>query len=174
MTSWGQNRHSYHPDYWELEYTSYRYLSGMNDNELQDRYCAIVKNMRSYTDRAREVIPLNTYQSAWYWYRKEHQTRLEFALRNSKPLVFRHERPPMNESGPLHPDVPNGSKLILRYGKREYMQHMVDQGRIRISPAHAYENETNNAARRDNELHKHSYIPGRYTSIVHESGKKLH
>lgn len=47
MKSFGQNEDHYNPDLWELEYVPYRYLSGMADSDLLDRYRNIIRNMRS-------------------------------------------------------------------------------------------------------------------------------
>ena len=173
INSWGQNEHNYNPDLWDLEYVPHRYLSEMTHSALQDRYRAIIRNMRSYTGPERDVIPINSYQSSWYWFRKEYQTRLEFALREIEPPTLNHEPQGTNESGPAHPKVPNGTKIIFRYGKREYMRQMVEQGGVRFSPAELYEGEKNNEARRDDELQKHSYTPGRHATITHESGQRL-
>lgn len=173
MRSWGQNEHCYHPDMWDLEYVPYRYLSGMSDEDLQNRYHHIVRNMRSYTGPERDVIPIKSYQSSWYWYRKEYQTRLEFALRESEPPTLTHQPPITVTSGPAYPKIPNGTEVIFRYGKRKYMQQMVEQGKVRFSPAESYEGEENNAARKDDELQKHSFMAGRYTTITHESGRQI-
>ncbi|MYA95835.1 MAG: hypothetical protein F4X91_05445 [Nitrospinae bacterium] len=174
MKSCNQNVHSYNPDIWELDYVTYRYLSRIAENDLQNRYHEIIRNMHSYTGPERDPIPLDSYQSSWYWFRKEHQTRLEFALRELEPPVLpklNHVLETFNKSGPTHPDIPDGTKIIFRYGKRKYMRQMVEQGRVRFSPAELYESEENNAARRDDELHKHSYMPGQYTTIRRESGE---
>ena len=173
MKSFGQNENNYNPDMWELEYVSYRYLSGMADSALQSRYHAIIRNMRSYTEPERDRIPIISYQSSWYWFRKEYQTRLEFALRGFEPPTLNQEYQSTNGSGSSHWKIPNGTRIIFRYGKREYMQQMVEQGRVRFSPAESYEGEENNEARRDDELQKHSYTPGRYVTVTHESGQRL-
>ncbi len=173
MKSWSQNEDHYNPDLWELEYVPYRYLSGMADSTLQDRYRAIIRNMRSYTQPERDCIPINSYQSSWYWFRKEYQTRLEIALREIEQPTLNHECQNINESGAAYWKVPNGTKNTFRYGKREYMRQMVEQGSVRFSPAEVYEREENNEARRDDELQKHSYIPSRYTTFTHQSGQRL-
>lgn len=173
MKSSGHNEHFYHPDMWEHEYLSYRRMKRMTDCDLRRRYVALVRNMRSYTEPEREIIPLNSYQSSWYWFRKEYQTRLEFALRGIEPPKFNYEPQRLNESGPAHPKVPNGTEIIFRYGKREYMRRMVEQGTIRVSPAESYKCEENNAARQDDELQKHSYMPGQNTTITRASGQRL-
>ena len=173
MQSWGQNEHHYHPDMWDLEYAPYRYLGGMTDSDLQHRYRTIAYNMRSYTEPERDSIPLNSYQSSWYWFRKEYHTRLELALRNIELPILNHEPRSKNGSGPANPKVPTGTEIIFRYDKRKYIRQMVEQGTIRFSPAESYEGEENNEARRDDELQKHARIPSQYTTITHESGQRL-
>ena len=173
MKSWGQNEHYYHPDMWDLEYRSYRYLRRMTDRDLRDRYVALVRNLCSYTGPERDVIPLSSYQSSWYWFRKEYQTRLEFALRGTEPPRPSYELQSNSVQGPAHPNVPNGTEIIFRYGRRDYMRRMVKQGAIRFSPAETYENNENNVARRDDELQKHSYMPGHHTTITRASGQRL-
>ena len=173
MQSWNQNKHSYHPDFWELEYVSYRYLSGLSNEALLDRYRSIIMNMRAYTDRKRDLIPLNSYQSSWYWFRKEHQTRLEFALRNIKSPALPRELQLTTGMGPSHPSVPNGTEVIFRYGKRDYMQPMVEYGRIRVSPAQMYKSDENNTARKDDEMRKDTYLPRLYTRIVQKDGDEI-
>src|ERR1700730_10249535 len=81
IKSCGQNETSYNPQLWGLQYAVVRYLEGMTDEALNARYDAITRNMRSYGDAARDVIPMVSYQSSWYWHRKEYQTRLEFSYR---------------------------------------------------------------------------------------------
>ena len=173
MKSFGQNEDHYNPDLWELEYVPCRYLSGMANSTLQNRYRTIIRNMRSYTEPERDRIPIISYQSSWYWFRKEYQTRLEFALQGIEQPTLNHEYQNTNESGAAHWKVPNGTKNIFRYGKREYMRQMVEQGMVRFSPAESYEGEENNEARRDDERQKHSYIPSRYTTVTHQSGQRL-
>ncbi|MGF1623959.1 MAG: hypothetical protein ACFCVH_03670 [Alphaproteobacteria bacterium] len=173
IKSWGQNEVNYDPDFWDLEYTTYRYLSGMRDDALRDRYDCIVRNMRSWTGPERDVVPIVSYQGSWWWFRKEHQTRLEFAFRDLEPPAHIYEPPVPCTSGPVHPAIPNGTKLIYRYSNREYVRQMVEEGRVRFSAAQSYEGEENNAAQRDEELSKHAYMPGRYTKITTQDGQPI-
>ena len=69
--------------------------------------------------------------------------------------------------------VPNGTDVIFRYGERKHMRQMVQDGSVRFSPAESYDGEENNEARRDDELQKHAYMPGQYTTIIHESGQRI-
>jgi hypothetical protein len=34
IKSWGENEHSYDPEFWEFQYELYRYLSRIGDDEL--------------------------------------------------------------------------------------------------------------------------------------------
>ena len=173
MKSCNQNEHFYHPDMWELEYVTYRYLSGMTESDLKDRYRSIIHNMRSYAGPERDPIPIDSYLSSWYWFRKEHQTRLEFALRKIEPPKLNHEPKNTGKPGPIHLEIPDGTEIIFRYGKWEYMRQMIEEGRVRFAPEKAYDCEENNAARRDDELQKHSYMPGQYTTITLQSGEQV-
>ncbi|NVK18013.1 MAG: hypothetical protein HWE30_04895 [Methylocystaceae bacterium] len=169
MKSWGHNKYSYLPDIWEMEYCSYRLLGRMTEQQLLARYHGIVRNMPSYTAPERDIVPIISYQSSWYWYRKEHLTRLEFALRGfSQPEL--QNIVPLDQNSEV---VPNGTTVLYRYGKREYMQQMVEEGRIRFSPAEAYEGDDNNDARRDDERRKHSFTPGEYLTITSEDGRPI-
>lgn len=172
MKSWGQNEVSYEPELWELEYVTYRYLSGLADHDLLHRYRTVVRSMPSYIAEKRAVIPINSYQSAWYWYRKEHQTRLEFALRNLEPPDV-SIAPRQETFLPETQVVPDGTKILFKYGKQKYMREMVAEGRIRFAPAQSYEAVENNEARRDEELQKHSFKPKMYTKVTTENGDDI-
>jgi len=81
IRSWGDNLHNYEPEFWEFQYEVYRYLRGVAPLALADRYQTLIRNMRALIASERHVIPIQSFLSSWYWYRKEHQTRLEFAMR---------------------------------------------------------------------------------------------
>jgi hypothetical protein len=173
MKSWGHNEHFYHPDLWDLQYVPHRYLSGMTDEGLRQRYGDILRNMTSYTRPARDAIPIISYQSSWYWFRKEYHTRLEFALRGILPPSMKHLPPSEEIFHPRQRTIPNGENLIFRYGKREHLEQLLKFGRLRFSPAETYREAENNDARRDDERQKHSYKAGRYITMIHESGRQL-
>lgn len=172
IRSFGMNEHAYHPDMWELEYATYRYLGGMTDDALIQRYQSLVHSMNSFISPARGVVPIVSYQGSWYWYRKEHQTRMEFAVRGLDPPsipILPIETKVWTSPNP----VPNGTDVIFRYGKREHMRQLVDEGKVRFAPAQAYDDAKHNIARRDEELRKHRIMAGRYTKITMESGESI-
>ena len=174
MRSCNQNETSYDPQLWELEYHIRRSLTRTSDEYVQERYKSIVRNMRALTSPDRHVIPINTFLSSWYWYRKEHQTRYELNLRGLPPPVSPPERPieNTNAKAPLRPSHPNSCDIIFRYTNREYAEKMLEQGEIRIGAASEVEKRASDKARYDKELSKDSFTPGEHVRIVTPDGKK--
>lgn len=175
IKSHGHNRHAYEADFWEFQYESYRYLRGTSDAELMLRYLSILRNMRTLVNRQRDVIPITMFLSSWYWYRKEHQTRYEFALRK---LGLPCEPPKSCEgvaiiAGPGRPRFPNGVDALFRYGKLEHLLSMVKGGTVRISPADYFTDLEEDAARRDDELNKHCFLLGSYSRITTLDGRNV-
>jgi len=175
MRSGRNNRHSYEPEFWEFQYEIYRYLSQISEPQLARRYRFILRNMHTLISPDRHIIPIQSFNSSWYWYRKEHQTRLEFLIRGIDTPM----EPPtgiLNNSplaAPARPRSPNAGDILFRYGERKYMQAMVEQGSIRIAPASYYRSEEEDCGRADNELSKRSFWPGEYSRITTEDGKEI-
>jgi hypothetical protein len=176
IKSCGDNRYSYGPEAWEFHYETYRYLGRVEEARLLERYRAIARNMRALVSPDRHVIPIASFLSSWYWYRKEHQTRLEFFLREQEP--------PLNPAGilselpasfaaPIRPRHPNAGDVLFRYGRREYMQAMIERGCVRISAASFYRGLEKDSARADEELSKSCFLPGEYTTLTTQVGKKI-
>ena len=167
IRSFGDNKHSYEPKFWEFQYEIYRYLKQASEEYLLSRYRSIIRNMYALVSTDRHVIPIQSFLSSWYWYRKEHQTRLEFFLRKmdlpvSPPKgILNNDR----KGAPTHPRSPNAGDILFRYGKIKYMKLMVQHGSIRIGPASFYRN-IESTARADEECKKISFIPGAYTRII--------
>jgi hypothetical protein len=160
---------------WEFQYEIYRYLSSVPAVDLSSRYCAIIRNMHTLISQERHVIPIQSPLSSWYWYWKEHQTRLEFFMRGIETPV----QPPAGaldhnpQDAPLRPGSPNAGDVLFRYGKRQYMQAMVERGSIRISPASFYQTLELDSARADDERVKHSFLPGEYTRVTTQDGRGI-
>lgn len=174
IQSWRQNRYSYDPQGWELEYEGYRYLGRLPNDELADRYESILRNMRALISPDRHVIPSITFLSSWYWYRKEHQTRLEFFLRGTSPPMTPPAKPLDNPqpNAPVRPRSPNAGDVVFRYGEAKYMRPLVQEGAVRILPASEYQ-WAEGYARGDNEVEKCSFAPGQYTRILTQDGNKI-
>jgi hypothetical protein len=172
MASHKENETTYDPQMWELEYVLRRYLGRVDEQALRARYDAIARNMRAIISEDRHVIPIQSFLSSWYWYRKEHQTRLEFALRK---LPLDRELPVIAErdlrAAPARPRHPNGGDVLFRYGERKWLHELVQSGRLRIKAARDYALIENDPARKDDEVVKHSYSPGEYVRFTLPDGR---
>jgi hypothetical protein len=176
IRSFGDNLHSYEPDFWELQYKHYRYLARVSDAALVERYRDILSNMKALISRDRDIIPIQSFLSSWYWFRKEHQTRLEFALRHAALPVI----PPVNTTfdnlafgAPIRPRYPNAGDVLFRYDKREHIVNLVSNGSIRIGPASVFRNLENDKARQDEECSKKAFLPGAHTHIKTRDGQSI-
>ncbi len=172
IKSFQDNKHGYDPEFWEFQYETYRYIGRLPDESLRIRYRDILNNMQALTSPDRHIIPIQSFLSSWYWYRKEHQTRLEFLIRglelpNQPPLIISSNS---TDAGPVRPRSPNAGDVLYRYGNNQYMTEMIEQGSIRISSASEVQKLDQDIARYDRELNKQSYMPGQYTRITTQDG----
>lgn len=176
IRSFGDNLHSYEPEFWEFQYQCYRYLERVPDTMLVERYQDILRNMNALISRDRDVIPIQSFLSSWYWFRKEHQTRLEFALRHAALPVM----PPVDTTfdnvasrAPARPRHPNAGDVLFRYDKRTHIENLADKGLIRIRPASDFRNMENDRARQDEECSKKAFLPGAHTRITTKDGRSI-
>lgn len=173
--SFKDNKYSYDPEVWEFQYEIYRYLARIPNEQLLERYRAIVHNMRCLISNDRHVIPIQSFLSSWYWYRKEHQTRLEITLRSLGSSV----EPPQNildrqlRNAPVRPAHPNACDVIFRYDKREHMEALRERGAVRITPASFYSAQELGSVRGDEERSKKAFLPGQYSRITTIDGREM-
>ena len=172
IKSCGQNIHNYEPEFWEFQYDIYRYLKNISEEKLIERYKNLYRNFQVLTECERHVIPINTFLSSWYWYRKEHQTRYEFLLRGLPlPISLPQPRAPIKK--PFSPRGPNACDILFRYGHLKYMKLIVGEGKIRISPASKYKDGYTFDPRTDDELNKHRWELGDHIKITTQDGKEI-
>lgn len=172
LKSWHQNEHDYEPEFWEFRYEIYRYLKNIDNDKLAERYKDICRNFYVLVRPERNVIPVNSFLSSWYWYRKEHQTRYEFFLRGI-PLPLPLPCPRGNFPAPVRPKGPNSCDIIFRYGDSEFMMPFIQRGEIRISPAAVYKDGPALDPRTDDELNIHRWLPGQHSRITTKEGKEI-
>ncbi len=171
IRSWGQNGHDYEPEFWEFHYEISRYLKNISKEKLIERYKDIHRNFHVLTGNDRHAIPINSFLSSWYWYKKEHQTRYEFLLRGI-PLSI---SPPQSRGlikKPFCPKSPSSCDILFRYGHVEHMKRIVNEGKIRISPASKYRVGCTNDPRTDDELNKRRWELGDNCKITTQDGKE--
>jgi len=172
IQSWGQNIHDYEPEFWEYQYETYRYLKNISEAELIERYRNICRNFEVLTTGVdRDVIPIHSFLSSWFWYRKEHQTRYEFHLRNiNLPFHTPHSQAILH--APFRAKFPNSCDILFRYGNFKYMKLFVEKGEIRISPASFYKDGILNDPKKDDELNKHKWALGDRITITTKDGRQ--
>jgi hypothetical protein len=172
LRSWQQNEHNYEPEFWEFQYEIYRYLKNINNENLIERYRNIHRNFHVLVRSERNVIPIDSFLSSWYWYRKEHQTRYEFFLRDL-PLFIPAPCPRGDFAAPIRPQGPNSCDILFRYGNSKFMRPFVERGEIRISPAAVYKDGPIRDPRTDDELNIHRWFLGQHTRITTKEGREI-
>lgn len=168
------NKNDYDPEFWEFQYEICRYLERSTDGYVIARYNGILKNMAALTSPDRDVIPICSFLSSWYWFRKEHQTRYEIQKRDlglpqKAPAKLEHGT---NHNAPYRPRSPNSGDIFFRYTNRQYAEEMLAEGKVRIGAASLVEKLDSDMARFDKELEKSSYLPGKHVHLVTEDGRK--
>ncbi|WP_300492824.1 hypothetical protein [uncultured Methylophaga sp.] len=176
IRSFKDNQHSYEAEFWEYQYQTYRYLERLSEESLITRYADILKNMQALISEDRHVIPIQSFLSSWYWFRKEHQTRFEFYLRGLKlpspaPLDITFNN--VEIGAVVRPKHPNSGDVLFRYDKQVHLDGIANLGVIRIQPASNFQDYDHNSARQDEEQSKKHYLPGGYTRITTENGASI-
>jgi hypothetical protein len=172
IASTGSSAEHYTPEWWESEYRARRYLGRVSQPVLESRYKSILQNLATLVSEERDIIPLTSALSSWYWFRKEHQTRLEFSLRQASVAV--PELPLYSvRIGPAKPEYPNAGNVLFRYGQKVHLQQMLNDGVVRLGSATSYVQIENDAARQDDEVTKISYLPGEYARVATLAGREI-
>lgn len=173
MQSHNHNETAYDPEFWELEYLGNRYLENASHEALIDRYLAISKSMGTLYSHDRHVIPIGSFLSTWYWFKKEHQSRLEFHHRGFEPPARPGTIVPMTFAAPARPQHPNSGDVLFRFSKIDYLVPMLREGRVRMTSASKYLDHELGSARMDNEIRKTRYVPGKQVRLITNSGQSI-
>jgi len=171
IKSCGHNIHNYEPEFWEFQYEIFRYLKNVEDAKLNERHKALCKNLAAYSSESRDVIPIDSFQSSWYWFRKEHQTRYEFFLRKLPLPDPPTPRQSINKPYPMK--RPTGCDILYRYGYLKPITSFLELGYTKIKPASAYKDGISTDPRTDDEKNKERFYLGEYTSLITQSGDRI-
>jgi hypothetical protein len=172
IASTGATVEQYQPAQWEYEYRTRRYLSRVIQGDLERRHDEIRRNLMTLSHSDRDVIPITSSDSSWFWIRKEFQTRLEFSLR-SIPLPDPQFVPHAPQAVPERGSYPNASDVLFRFGKKIHLLPMLTGGAVRLGSATSYVTMENDAARRDEETIKSAYLPGDHARVSHVDGREI-
>lgn len=174
MRSYKHDKSIYSPEVWEIEYLVNSYLKSLSDSELYDRYKKLKKNLISFYSNERCVIPIDSFNSTWYWLRKEHQARFEIYLRNNNESMQPPEIISNNTSGEPYANLKVGqTEKLFRYTRKTFAEDMIHNGTLRFTPAETYLEMENDVARADDEKCKRSILPGDKVTITTMSGEKI-
>lgn len=142
--------------------------------EVVNRYKAIVRNMRTLTTPDRNTIPILDYKSAWYWYKKEHQTRYELHIRKLALPI----EPPLapaqfsNLAAPYRAKNPIAQNVLFRYTSKKHAEELAG-GVLKIFCASRQRIDPTDSARYDNELSKTKIIPKSYARVAIQGGSPI-
>lgn len=167
LKSFNETLDNYNPHYWQNEYILQNYLQSVKPDELIKRYNEISENMLFYTEEKRDIIPIYSYDSSWYWYKKEFQTRIEIYKRKILDKINLAKAVTQNNK---FLGIGMGNKLY-KFGRKEHIANMLEYGKIRLTPAKIYNDGLVQDPRTDNELKKTKYIPNNNARIVSMDGK---
>lgn len=174
IISSGKTKSCYEPHFWEFEYQVNRYLSNLSTSNLINRYRDIAKNISYIVAPERHVIPLQSFLSSWYWYRKEHQTRLELHLRGvNPPCAVEVRRVSVRNDDPRSPLGPNSCDILYRFAHEKYIAELAAEGSLRMSIAQSYKGIENDSARQDDEMNKARFLNGKNTKVYSRDGKEI-
>lgn len=155
-----------------MHYREKRYMRHLTDGEVEERINDIMLNLLALNDEAKiSLLPLHE---------KETHIWLEKWTHILEEMVLRHGpypagmRPNMLTLPDLASDraeravelmrrfAPQNRNVLIKYGKREFMEPLLKKGQLRLQPASYFNEPSHNAAVRDDELNLHaSYVLSR-------------
>jgi len=151
-------------DWWRLAYCKYPYLIGATQDEYNERFCDIFLNTTDLTEKG-QISPAVGMEDDSYFMQKfthlleENRMYVDTIQRGRAPIVdyFANGTPIGVRlfQGARQPSNP----ILVKYSKREYLEPMLREGRIRISPAAFYDSDGHIASIRDAETHRPIKIP---------------
>ncbi len=173
MRNRGHGEVAYDPEYWELDYRSRRYLEELTSGDLEKRFEGTVRSLSAFANPGRVDVPIDIYLGAWYWFRKDHQIRLEYFLRGEQEPTFPY---PISsnffeefEVG----DFASGQNMIFRYTTLSRALDLVRDGIFYVGSAAKYQDPSLNVAQRDDELTKSSFMLKKHVTITTEDGRVI-
>jgi hypothetical protein len=150
---------------WSREYFHDPYLIGANDERLAERFRDVFINQTELTDEA-QIGMLRPGKSDFM--RKFKHVMEEYSLRGGVPgEVVENARAPLHRyfenGGPIANRIFNGfnrpnDPFYVKYGRREFLEPMLREGRVRICPASYYGDASHNEAVRDDEISRIFYV----------------
>ena len=154
---------------WRQEYASFPYLLGAPDDRLSSRFKDVFVNQTELNSDSKigllpigeehELMPKFTHLLEEYGLRTGGHPPPEVIAAAREPVVKYFEN-----GEPIAAKIFRGyaaptTSFTVKYGRREFLEPMLRTGRLRICPASFYNDDTHNAAVKDDEIHRTFFIP---------------
>jgi hypothetical protein len=157
-----------HHEVWRHDYLSYPYLIGAPDDRISKRFCDIFINTTELNADAK--LGVHDFQNDDSWTQKFTHMMEEYGSRGGGPPVHvvKAARAPILRyfeagdpiavklfAGYRPPPVP----FLVKYGRKEFLEPMLHEGRIRICPAAYYNDASHIQSVQDDETRRTFFIP---------------
>lgn len=154
---------------WQHEYLSFPYLLGAPDDRLASRFKDVFNNVTELSEKS-QIVPLPIDDEQSFMAKFTHLLE-EYGTRTGG---MPHKNIILEATAPAGKHFLNGEPIAKRifdgystpskpfavkYGQRQYLEPMLQNGLVRISPASFYNDESHNAAIKDDEIHRTFFIP---------------
>jgi hypothetical protein len=165
----------YVPVTWEMAYQASPYLKRSSDSDICLRYASIVRGIEVLVDDGRNRIPISSFLSSWYWFKKEHECRLELHQRKlaipGDPLTIAPGRRRLG--APLRTIRPNSGALLFRFTYQTKARELVDTGVMRLRCAEDYAKGAATDPRTDLEQEKSALLAGERVRVSTMDGRSI-
>jgi len=142
---------------WEEEYRKHPYLAGNPEAHLIERFRYLIESQVTLTDSGQLGFEVEKRLAIWHLSRLTHLF-MEFNSRGGIPAGIDPKLPNLT-----HPEIPKGVLAyrsrkrpepgqLFKFGQREWLLSMKEQGSIRFAPASSYRDASLNATIQDDEL----------------------
>jgi len=153
---------------WRHEYLSHPYLLGSPDSRIADRFCNIFKNAMELNSKG-QISLISMEETDEHMINFTHMLE-EYESRSGSPPPSVVERARLPLIKYFESGTPSGVQLfegfkapekpvLVKYGKREYLEPMFKEGRIRLANAGLYNDTNLIASIRDDEISRTFIIP---------------
>jgi hypothetical protein len=152
---------------WRHDYLSYPYLIGAPSGRVAKRFCDIFMNTGELMPDGK--LGPHDFRKDDSWTAKFTHMLEEYQSRGGTPSdVIANARAPFvryfENGDPVAMKMfkgykPPTSPFLVKYGRREFLEPMLREGRIRISPASFYSDSKLIASVQDDEINRTFFIP---------------
>lgn len=167
-------------EWWRLEYSKNRYLKNLSHEDLAKRRNDIISNITTLENNGKIglvshetgsiLMVMFTHLLEEFKYRGVHYGEGSCEVNIPKPTF--PENPRWNKILDTL-KLPQNGKYLVKFGKREYLKEIYENGRLLINPASYYTDPSLNRAQNDDELTVTFEVPPPKVSIVEVSGRKV-